>query len=195
MKKTLYSLCLLSLLFSCKKNSHADIPQIQEETFPQDWLLIADVSVDKYTYLELAGNSMKRSEIEKSYSLAKLAEESYCKFHIAQSTTEFTHQKCITIQFDRQRKRWLFAGKSSNGQEIHLSTTAGSEIEDPGGDGYKFFMHLRARVNGVKTVALESVDQPGYYISTASPGFNYSPTQVVLTKESSPEKATAWQCR
>jgi hypothetical protein len=89
------------------------------------------------------------------------------------------------------------AGNSSNGQEVHLGTTAGnSEFEDPGGDGYKFFIHEMPRVNDVRTVAIESVDKPGYYLSTSPPGFNYSPTQVTLQKADSPEKAdTRWQCR
>ena len=90
------------------------------------------------------------------------------------------------MQFENQKTRWLFAGPSSNKQEVHLGTTGGgSEISIPGGDGYHFFIHDFPKVNGVKTVAIESVDQPGYYISTASPGLNYSATQVVLSKESS----------
>jgi hypothetical protein len=198
MKTTILSLCILSLFISCKKSNHSNDPGQDplSESYPQIWLLTYDGSPDKYTHLELAGNNMKRSEIEKTYNLITLAKERYCSFIVSQDRTEFTHELCFKIQFENQKKRWLFAGPSSNKQEVHLSTTAGSsETSDPGGDGYKFFVHNLAKVNGVKTVAIESVDQPGYYISTASPGLNYSPTQVVLTKETSPEKATHWQCR
>ena len=198
MKTTILSLCILILLSSCKKSkdSNGTGQQPVSEHYPQTWLLTYDGSADKYTILELAGNSMKRSEIEKTYNLITLAKERYCSFIVSQDKTEFTNKDCFKIQFENQKKRWLFAGQSSNKQEVHLSTTAGSsEISDPGGDGYKFFVHDFPKVNGVKTVALESVDQPGYYLSTASPGLNYSPTQVVLTKETSPEKATKWQCR
>jgi hypothetical protein len=198
MKTTILSLCILSLLISCKKSNQSNDPGQDpvSESYPQIWLLTYDGSVDKYTHLELAGNSMKRSEIEKTYNLITLAKERYCSFIVSEDRTEFTHKLCFKIQFENQKKRWLFAGPSSNKLEVHLSTTSGSsEISDPGGDGYKFFVHNLPKVNGVKTVAIESVDQPGYYISVATPGQGYSPTQVVLTKETGPEKATPWQCR
>lgn len=198
MKTTILSLCILSLLISCKKSKDSDDPGQQPglEHYPQTWLLTYDGSPDKYTILELAGNNMKRSEVDKTYNLITLAKERYCSFIVSQDLTEFTHERCYKIQFENQKKRWLFAGPSSNNQEVHLGTTSGSsEISDPGGDGYKFFVHTMPKENGVKTVVLESVDKPGYYISTASPGLNYSPTQVVLTKATSPDKATKWQCR
>jgi hypothetical protein len=188
-------LLLLGFFFfiSCKKNS---VTQPLLENWPQEWILTFDSSPDTYTYLELAGNSMKRSQIAKSYSLIQLAEDDYCEFIVSTALSEYGNKPCFKFQFKRQKNRWLFAGPSSNGQEVHLSTTAGgSETEDPGGDGYKFFIHDMPRVNGVKTVAIESVDKPGYYISVATPGFNYSPTQVVLTQETNPEQATRFQCR
>ena len=193
MKHKLLFVLSLFLLFSCKKNS---VTQPLLENWPQEWILTHDSSPDTYTYLELAGNSMKRSEIAKSYSLIQLAEDNYCEFIVSQALSEYGNKPCFKFQFKREKKRWLFAGLSSNGQEVHLRTTAGSsEIEDPGGDGYKFFIHDMPKVNGVKTVAIESVDKPGYYISVATPGLNYSPTQVVLTQENSPEQATRFQCR
>jgi len=193
MKYILVLFATCSLFMSCKKNSP---DQTLLEHWPQEWILTTDASADKYTYLELAGNSMKRSEVLKSYSLTQLALDEYCEFVVTTARTEYTNEICYTFQFERQRNRWLFAGPSSNGQEVHLSTTAGgSETEDPGGDGYKFFIHKMPDVNGVKTVAIESVDKPGYYISTTTPGFNYSPTQVVLTQEANPEAATRFQCR
>jgi hypothetical protein len=195
MKKAILFFCIVSLFISCKKTNGID-PALLEVPYPHQWIFTADASADKYVHLEQAGNNMKRSEILKSYSLSQLTLDRYCEFNVAESKTEFTNKLCYTIQFERQRKRWLFAGLSSNGQEVHLSTTlSNSETADPGGDGYRFFIHEMPRVNDVRTVAIESVDNPGYYISTASPGFNYSPTQVVLTKETSPQSATKWQCR
>jgi hypothetical protein len=196
MKKTIFFLCIIPLFISCKKNNSTD-PPLLEVPYPHQWIFTADGSADKYVHLELFGNNMKRTEILKSYPLSQLTLDRYCEFNVAESRTEFTNKLCYTIQFERQRKRWLFAGKSSNGQEVHLGTTSGgSETEDPGGDGYKFFIHEMPRVNGVRTVAIESVDKPGYYISTTPPGFNYSATQATLQKADSPEKAdTRWQCR
>lgn len=195
MKKSALILVSVLLFISCKKSSTQD-PFSATSLYPAQWIFTADATADKYVHLELAGNNMKRSEILKSYSLAQLTLDRFCEFNVVKSKTEFTHQDCFTIQFERQRKRWLFAGNSSNGQEVHLGTTAsGSETEDPGGDGYKFFIHQLPKVNDVITVAIESVDKPGYYISTTPPGFNYSQTQVTLTQHSNPQSATHWQCR
>jgi hypothetical protein len=193
MKNLFVFIVVLFVFISCKKNNTDDVGATS--LYPAQWIFTADASADKYVHLELAGNNMKRSEILKSYPLKDLTLERFCEFNVKESKTEFTNKLCYTIQFERQRKRWLFAGNSSNGQEVHLGTTAGSETQDPGGDGYKFFIHEMPRVNDVRTVAIESVDKPGYYISTSPPGFNYSPTQVVLTKETSPQAATRWQCR
>ncbi len=194
MKKTILIIGMLSFFVSCKKSSTD--PALLEVPYPHQWIFTVDASADKYVHLETGGNNMKRSEILKSYPLNQLTLERFCEFNVAESKTEFTNKLCYTIQLERKRRLWLFAGLSSNGQEVHLSTTLGnSEIENPGGDGYCFFIHEMPKVNGVRTVAIESVDNPGYYISTSPPGFNYSPTQVVLTKESSPQSATKWQCR
>ena len=193
MKNSIVAVLAMILLFSCKKSNTA---VLLEEPYPHQWIFTADASADKYVHLELAGNNMKRSEILKTYSLAQLTLDRYCEFNVAESKTEFTNELCYTIQFERQRKRWLFAGNSSNGQEVHLGTTmTSSETADPGGDGYKFFIHEMPKVNGVRTVTIESVDKPGYYISTSPPGFNYSPTQATLTQHTSPQSATHWQCR
>ena len=194
MKKTALVIITLSLIISCKKKGID--PVLLEVPYPHQWIFTVDLAPDKYIHLELAGNNMKRSEILNSYSLSQLTLDRFCEFNVAESKTEFTNKLCYTIQFERQRKRWLFAGNSSNGQEVHLGTTGGgSETEDPGGDGYRFFIHEMPKVNGVRTVAIESVDKPGYYISTTPPGFNYSQTQVTLTQHSNPQSATHWQCR
>ncbi|MEO5562427.1 MAG: hypothetical protein ABIR18_03310 [Chitinophagaceae bacterium] len=184
----------LSLLISCnKKNS---VPPL-EETWPQKWILTVDESADKYTYLEVNGNNMKRSQILKSYSLVLLAEEKNCNFLVSLSKSE-AGKSCYTMQIEKTPTRWMFAGPSTNQQEVHLgmSGVTGSSTTSPGNsDNYKFFIHFMPRVNDVRTVTIESVEKPGYYISTASPGFNYSPTQAVLTQHSKPEEATHWQCR
>jgi hypothetical protein len=195
MKKAILFLCILSLFISCKKNS-ADTPLL-EVPYPHQWIFTADASADKYVILDGPGPTMFRKEILKSYSLAQLTLGRYCEFNVAESKTEYTNKLCYTIQFERERRSWLFAGLSTNRQEVHLYTTSGSSAtEDPGGDGYKFFIHEMPRVDGVRTVVIESVDRPGYYISTSPPGFNYSQTQVTLQKADSPEKAnTRWQCR
>jgi hypothetical protein len=191
MKKIATISLLFFVFLSCKKNTAYNT--LLEVPYPHQWIFTADGSADKYVHLE---PDMKRSEILKSYPLSQLTLDRFCEFNVAEARTEFTNKLCYTIQFERQRRRWLFAGISSNLQEVHLrSTLSGSETADPGGDGYKFFIHEMPRVNDVRTVAIESVDKPGYYISTSPPGFNYSATQVTLTQHSNPQSATHWQCR
>jgi hypothetical protein len=195
MKKITLLLFAASLFISCKKDSTD--PALLEVPYPHQWIFTADASADKYVILDGPGPTMFRKEILKSYSLAQLTLDRYCEFNVAESKTEYTNKLCYTIQFERERRSWLFAGPSTNRQEVHLYTTpSNSATEDPGGDGYKFFIHEMPRVDGVRTVTIESVDKPGYYISTSPPGFNYSQTQVTLQKADSPEKAnTRWQCR
>jgi hypothetical protein len=194
MKKIILVLCVFSVFISCKKNSTN--PPLLEVPYPHQWIFTADASPDKYVHLDLFGNNTMRKEVPKSYSLSQLTLETFCEFNVAEARTEYTNELCYTIQFEKQRWRWLIATNSSNLQEVHLGTTAGSsETEDPGGDGYKFFIHEMPKVNGVRTVAIESVDKPGYYISTSPPGFNYGAKQVTLTKHSNALSATHWQCR
>ncbi len=193
MKKSILICGVVALFISCKKDNNN--PPL-EEPFPHQWIFTSDASADKYVIWELAGNNMKRTEVLKTYNLGQLSQDKFCEFNVAESRTEFTNELCYTIQFENDRKRWLFAGFSSNGQEVHLGTTkTNSETADPGGDGYKFFIHKMPDVNGVKTITIESVDKPGYYISTVPPGFNYSASQLTLTQHSSPQSAIPWQCR
>ncbi len=185
---------LLFVFVSCKKNKTDNA--LLEVPYPHQWIFTVDASADKYFHLEGFSSNVRRSEILKSYPFSQLTLERFCEFNVAESRTEYTNKLCYTIQVERERRIWLFAGLSSNGQEVHMrATRSSSETVDPGGDGYKFFIHEMPRVNNVRTVAIESVDKPGYYISTSPPGFNYSPTQATLTKHSNPQSATKWQCR
>lgn len=191
--KLLFTLCTL-LILSCNKKNNGANPGL--EHWPQQWIFTIDETVDKYTFIQLQANNTKRSQVLKTYSLIQLAQDEECEFKVDLSRDE-AGKVCYTIQLDKNKKRWLFAGNSSNGQEVHLGVSNGnSELTPPGdSDNYKFIIHKTADVNGVTTVAIESVEKPGYYISSSPPGLNYSPTQVVLTKADSPDKATHWQCR
>lgn len=193
MKKTLVLLSVCFLFFSCKKNKIIDQPLL--EHYPQSWIFTIDESPQKYTYIYTNGNNMFRDDIEKSYSLTQLAEDENCKFFLNLSKTESGDQ-CITIQLEKEKRRWIFAAPSTNGQEMHMGISQKeSEITPPDDDNYKFHVHHLEDVAGVKTISIESVAYPGYFISSQPPGFNYSATQLTLQHESGPEKATAWQCR
>ena len=173
----------------CNKKTD-DLPL--SEKYPQYWILAADESSDKYEFIYTnTANSFRRS-ILKSYSLTQLAIEENCEFEVSQSKTEVGNKDCYALRLDKNKYVWLSVYESSNKQEIHLGATNGSS--DPG-DGCKFFIHRMDDVNGVKTVTIESVDKPGYYISTQPPGFQFAKNQATLQKASSPEKATHWQCR
>jgi hypothetical protein len=195
MKKNLLS-CILVLGFiilssgMCSKKDSA--PALLEK-YPQYWILTIDESADKYTYLRTNGANMFRKSILKTYSLTQLAIDEDCEFEAAQSKTEYGNKDCITLRLDKNKKIWIGVTQSPNKQEWHLNNLNGNST-DPG-DGYKFFVHRMPDVGGVKTVAIESVQQPGWYISSAPPGFNYAANQVTLQQAASPEMATHWQCR
>ena len=173
--------------------SKSDVTPTLSEKYPQYWILTIDESPDKYTFLRTNGANMFRKSVLKSYSLTQLAIDDDCEFEVSQSKSEYGNKDCYTLRLDKNKKIWASVYKSSNGQEVFmgaLNTTS----TDPG-DGCKFFVHRMPEVNGVKTVTLESVDKPGYYISSSPPGSQYAQNQVTLQQASSPEKATHWQCR
>lgn len=195
MKKAILFPCIICLFISCKKNNAVPDPSLLEH-YPQTWILMVDEAPDKYVYLRTNGANMFRKSVDKSYSLTQLAIDEDCEFEINQSRseTETGSKVCFTIRLDKDKTKWVFAGLSPNKQEKHLGTSNFSGNGDPG-DNYKFFIHDMPKENGVRTVALESVYYPGYYISSSPPGFNYAQNQVTLQQATSPDKATHWQCR
>jgi hypothetical protein len=191
MKKMPLVIVTLFLIAACKKNSGPAPAQL--ENYPQTWILTVDEAPDKYVFLKTNGAVMYRDDVLRSYSLTQLAIDEECEWEVNTSRTEFDDKICYTIRLDKNKKIWCGAAPSSNKQEIHmvaLNTTG----TDPG-DGYKFFIHKMPDVNGVKTVAIESVEYPGYYVSIASPGSQFAQNLVTLQEANSPDKATAWQCR
>lgn len=193
MKKAILFVSFISLLFSCKKKTD-DIPVdpgLQE--FPQSWIFTVDEASDKFIYLRTNGATMFRKSVLQSYSLLQLAIDEDCEFEVAKSRNEANNKDCFSIRLDKNKKIWCCIGPSSNGQETFMYVL-NSTGTDPG-DNYKFFFHFMPKVNGVTTVAIESVWKPGWYVSVAPPGFQYAQNQVTLQQADSPEKATHWQCR
>jgi hypothetical protein len=191
MKNRFLFVVAILLITACNKSDAPD--QVLLENYPQTWILTLDETPDKYFFLKTNGAVMYRDHIPKSYSLTQLAIDEQCEFEVNTSKTEDGNKICYTLRLDKNKKIWCGAGPSSNKQEIHmyaLNTTS----NDPG-DGYKFFIHKMPDVNGVKTMVLESVQYPGYYVSITSPGSQFAQNLVTLQQASSPEKATAWQCR
>lgn len=195
MKQVLIPLFAVAAFISltAAKCSKSDYVDPVSEYYPQYWIMTIDESTEKYTLIRTNGANCFRRSVLKSYSLVQLAEDEQCKFEIEQSLTEVGSKKCVSIRLEKNKKIWLGAAKSPNKQEVHLyalNTTS----TDPG-DNFKFFVHNIGKVDGVKTVALESVYFPGYYISSAGPGLEYAQNQVTLQQATSPQKATAWACR
>mgnify|MGYP003487890606 CR=1 FL=1 len=174
------SVCIFC--FGCKKNK---VVQPLLENYPQSWIFTIDNSNDEYLYFYTKPNNMYTDNIQKSYSLTELEKDVDCRFYL-NLTRGADGKQYVSIQLDNDKHRWLFAGESTNRQEKHMGISSmGSEI-NLDNDEYS---------SGVKTVAIESVAYPGYFISSAPPGFNYAKNQLTLQKESGPENATAWQCR
>jgi hypothetical protein len=192
MKKVSLFVAAILIITACKKNGPPDPALI--EHYPQTWILTIDEAPDKYIYLKANSPVMYRDDVLRSYSLIQLAEDDDCQWEVNQSRTEAGDKICFTIRLKKNKKIWLGAGPSSNKQEIHMIAPSynSNDLDD---DSYNWFIHKMADVNGVKTVVLENVFYKGYYVSSASPGFQFAQNLVTLQTATSPEKATAWQCR
>lgn len=193
MKKTILIICMLSLFISCKKKTDdAPVnPGIQK--FPESCIFTQNEGTDKYVYLHTNRATMYRASVLQSYSLIQLAMDKDCEFELGKSRNEANTKDCYSIRLKKNTKIWCSVGPSSNGQETFmyaLNTTS----TDPG-DGCKFFLHMLPKVNDVTTIAIESVDKPGWYVSPVTPGNQFAQIQVTMQKADSPEKAPGWQCR
>ena len=210
--KTFLFLCILTFIISCSKES---VDPVEEVGYPHQWIFTKDESTnpqdpseDRYTYIYTNKYAMFRDGIQKSYPLEDLAEEEHCLFYVAE-TSSSSGKKCYTIQLDSDRILFLGAGPSTNKEEVHLYIQDGAEVvvvgnpshfappddDNEDGDFWKFYIHKTPDVDGVRTVAIESVGMPGWYISDSPPGFNYAANVVTLQSESSLEHAPKWQCR
>jgi len=212
MKKAFLFLCVLSLTISCSKDS--DVDPVLEIGYPGQWIFTTDVSdpfdpaVPEYSYIYTNKYAMFRDDIQKSYPLEDLAKEEHCLFYVSESHSS-NAKTCYTIQLDSDRIRYLGVGPSTNKEEMHLYIEKGSEVvvvgnpshfappddDNEEGDYWKFLIHKMPDEDGVRTVAIESVGMPGWYISDSPPGFNYAANVITLEKKISPEAAPKWQCR
>ncbi len=194
MKKLSLLVATVLLITACKKH-HATAPDpAQLEHYPQTWILTVDEGADRYTFLKTNGAVMYRAKVDRSYSLTQLAIDEQCEFEVNQARTEDGSDLCFTLRLDKNKKIWCGVGLSSNKQEIHMIAST-INTTSPDDDTYHFFVRKMPDVNGIKTVVLESVQYPGYYVSINPPGSQFAQNLVTLQKASNPEKATAWQCR
>lgn len=193
MKKVTLFVVASLFIIACNKGGDGVAPA-QLEHYPQTWILTIDDGPDKYIYLKANDPVMYRDDILKSYSLTQLAEDDDCQWEVNTSRTEFSNEVCFTIRLKKNKKIWLGAGPSSNKQETHLIAPSydNNDLDD---DSYNWFIHKMPDVNGVKTVVLENVFYKGYYISSASPGFQFAQNLATLQTATQPSKATNWQCR
>jgi len=191
MKTTTLFIATLLLFTGCKKNN---VPNpVLSEHYPQTWILTVDGAPDQYFFLKTNTAVMYRDNVLRSYSMTQLAIDENCEWEVEQSRSEVGNKICFSLRLKKNKKIWCGVANSSNQQEVHmiaLNTTS----TDPG-DGYKFFIHKMPDVNGVKTVVLESVERPGWYVSASPPGFQFAQNLVTMQQAIKPEQATAWQCR
>ncbi|MFT3947720.1 MAG: hypothetical protein QM763_12185 [Agriterribacter sp.] len=187
----LYSICIVC--FGCKKNN---VGEALSEHYPQSWIFTIDYSNDEYLYFYTKPNNMYTDNVLKSYPLSELEKDVDCRFYL-NLTRGADGKQYVSIQLDNNKKRWVFATESTNRQEKHMGiATRGSETDlDNDEYNYMFIIHNIEHSSGVKTVVIESVAYPGYFVSSAPPGFNYVANQLTLQQESGPENATEWQCR
>lgn len=210
MKTAFLFLCLLLFGVSCSKDSDSDPNLLGEQGYPHEWVFTKDESaieqdpsVAKYTFIFTNKTAMFRRSILKSYPLKDLIDEEHCEFYVAEDQSN-DGKRCYTICLNSERDLFLGAGPSTNKEEVHLFIIHGEKIVPVGSPSYyipkgedysRFFIHNMPDEKGVKTVAIESVGMPGWYISDTQPGFNYAKNVMTLQAESSPESAPKWQVR
>ena len=174
------------------------------EDYPQEWILTYDKSPTEYTYLKSNnGNPLYRDNVLKTYSLTQLAIDEDCKFHVA-TAGRVNGKETYTIQSVKKMQRWwsvAFVNNANNPEGFVSTFLSGSTTAPPCGgsptdcDDWKFFLHDMPKVDGKKTVAIESVKYPGWYISRQAPSFQYASNLLTIQKETSPDKASKFQRR
>ena len=197
MKKYLLLPGIVFLLAACSKSNNTPDPSTPESQIPiagKSWVFTVEASATRYTFIRTNLNNMFRKDVDKTYSLYELSKDDNCEFYVSETQAE-NGDKCVTIQLAKNKNRWCFAGPSTNLQEMHMGISNSGSITIAPSDDYKFYLHRQPAVNGIITAVFESVTHPGYYMSSSPPGFNYAANQMTFTKETSPEKATGWQCR
>jgi len=196
-QKILIALLVCSLL-SCGKSNPSTA--LLEVSYPQEWIFTYDESSTEYTYLRSNnGNPLFRKKILKTYSLTQLAIDEDCKFHVA-TAGKINGRESFTIQSVKKMERWWEVYFPINNTEGFVQQSGFSTTEPPCNnpadcDNWRFFLHDMPKVDGVKTVAIESVKHPGWYISITSPTFQWANNLLTVQQYSSPDKATRFQCR
>src|SRR6185436_1138065 len=139
-------------------------PSLTAETWPQNWVLTIDYDADSYKYLHRVGIVINRNLVEKTYSMTALANETDCNWEVKSEGQRNGKSVYSFHLVSNKSVRWSI-GKTATvygEEEWYLGTHQGSV--PPNTDDWLFFLHSMPKQNGNKTVTIESVSKPGWYL-------------------------------
>jgi hypothetical protein len=182
---------VLYLFAGCSKGSSTTTPPLTAEVWPQNWVLTIDYSATTYKYLHRVGIVINRNEVEKSYSMSELAKEKDCNWEVS-SAGQVGGKETYTFRLAKNKNiRWIVSTTAtvSGLPEFILSTHDGAN--PPNTDDYRFYLYDRGKQNGHKTVSIESVSHPGYYLDNI--GHTLTANGVKLLPYSNAEGAVRFE--
>ena len=196
MRKIISCICIASLVvltMGCSKNSESSTapPPLTAETWPQNWVLTIDYDADSYKYLHRVGIVINRNLVEKTYSMTALANETDCNWEVKSEGQRNGKSVYSFHLVSNKSVRWSI-GKTATvygEEEWYLGTHQGSV--PPNTDDWLFFLHSMPKQNGNKTVTIESVSKPGWYLDNI--GHTLTANGVRLKQYDKPEKGVHFE--
>ena len=178
----------------CSKDSGSSTitpPPLTAETWPQNWVLTIDNDPQFYKYLHRVGIVINRNLVDKTYSMTALANEKDCNWQV-KSEGQRNGKAVYSFHLVTNKSvRWSIGKTFSpfGDAQWYLGTHQGST--PPGTDDWLFFIHSMPKQNGNKTVAIESVSQPGWFLDNI--GHTLTANGVQLMYYDDPEKAVRFE--
>lgn len=175
MKQLFAILVSACIFFSCQKKRGGI------DTISADWPHASIFTIDNGTdwvYLRIGSNVILRDQVDKNYSMADLAREKDCHFEVRLGALINAKQSySFHLTSDRSTRMRVRKTASVYGTEelylgIHESDTA------PSDDSWRFFIHFESSVDGKKRVRIESVQYPGYFLTSAGHTLNAKGVQL-----------------
>ena len=196
MKKIFLLLVVIVILFnSCSKSSSsgsgATPPPLTAEIWPQNWVLTLEHDATFYKYLHRVGIVINRNLVDRTYSMTELAKEKDCNWEV-KSEGQRNGKAVYSFHLATNKKvRWSIGktGSINGTPEWYLGTHEGTT--PPNTDDWLFYLHAMDKRNGNKTVAIESVSKPGWFLVNL--GHTLTANGVRLEEASGPAAAAIFE--
>lgn len=158
MKRTIIWLIATTLIISCKKDKQPK----DNEAWPQRWVLVVDNNDPLfYKMLMRVGSTILRSDQAKeNFNAATMAGIHECEWLV-----QLRGNGVISLQLAKDTATYLLGVQNPLTNEYMLTPGIRRDYNQQ----WLFRFHSMQNVNDRKTVALESVEYPGYYFSNTGP--------------------------